>query len=215
MKSRSQIVRTVLFAVAFTVIAGAMTAAFAQQADTPKPAPTQYPPVRVDVTLSRYQGEKKSSSLPFGLIVGLWNNSGTSVTGSASLRMGIDVPVGSSTSNETRNGGNASSSQFPSSSTQTTSTKVEYRSVGTNVDCYVVRVDDTHFRVRVIVNDSSVYGPDGDAKSLKGLDAAAFRTFNAQNELVLRDGQTLLFGTGTDKVSGEVLKVEVTLTVIK
>jgi hypothetical protein len=31
----------------------------------------------------------------------------------------------------------------------------------------------------------------------------------------MRDGQTLQFAMGTDKISGETLKVEVTLTVVK
>jgi hypothetical protein len=131
------------------------------------------------------------------------------------MRMGIDVPVGSSTSTETHNGGNATNTQFPTSSTQTASTKIEYRSVGTNIDCRVNRLDETHFSVYVNVNDSSIYSPDGDVMSLRNLDPAAFRTFSTSNTVVLREGQTVLFGTGTDKISGEVLKVEVTLTTVK
>jgi len=69
--------------------------------------------------------------------------------------------------------------------------------------------------VNVSVTDSSIYTADGDAKTLKSADAAAFRTYSMYNTVIMRDGQTMPFGTGTDKVSGEVLKIEVTLTVIK
>jgi hypothetical protein len=33
--------------------------------------------------------------------------------------------------------------------------------------------------------------------------------------VVLKDAQTVLFGVGTDQVSGETLKIEVTLHVVK
>ena len=33
--------------------------------------------------------------------------------------------------------------------------------------------------------------------------------------MLMRDGQTLQFGTATDKVTGETIRVDVTLTVVK
>ena len=168
-------------------------------------------PVRVEVTMSRFQGEKKLSSLPFTLLASAGDPKTVNAL-SVSMRMGIDVPIGRSTSTDNRTapaGGSATQS------TETTSTKTEYRSVGTNIDCRTTRLDDTHFSVYVNVNDSSIYAADGDAKNLKNLDPAAFRTFSTSNTVVLREGQTVLFGTGTDKISGETLKIEVTLTVVK
>jgi hypothetical protein len=41
------------------------------------------------------------------------------------------------------------------------------------------------------------------------------RTFNTEATLYLRDGQTAQYAMATDPVTGEVLKVDVTLTVIK
>jgi hypothetical protein len=41
------------------------------------------------------------------------------------------------------------------------------------------------------------------------------RTFRTTNQLVLRDGQSSEFTAATDKVTGEVIKATVTLTVIK
>jgi hypothetical protein len=43
----------------------------------------------------------------------------------------------------------------------------------------------------------------------------SFRSFRASDSLVLKDGQTAQFTTAVDKVSGEIVKVDVTLTVVK
>lgn len=203
--------RLTFLSVLTLAVIGMGSAARAQQA-ADKPAPVLPTiPVRVDVTMTRFQGEKKVSSLPFSLYASATPYGRQQPV---SLRMGIDVPVGKSTSTETRNS-QAPANTTPTNSTATTSTKVDYRNVGTNIDCWATRIDETHFSVYVSVNDSSIYSADGDTKNLKNLDPAAFRTFSTSNTVVLRDGQTLLFGTGTDKVSGEVLKIEVTLTAIK
>ena len=41
------------------------------------------------------------------------------------------------------------------------------------------------------------------------------RNFEAENTLVLRDGQTRQFTAAADRVTGEVVKVDVTLKVAK
>jgi hypothetical protein len=80
----------------------------------------------------------------------------------------------------------------------------------------VTRLDESRFSVRVAVSDSSIYSPESDqGKALRIPDPAAFRTFSTSNTVVLRDGQTVLFGVGTDKISGETLKIEVTLHLVK
>ena len=43
----------------------------------------------------------------------------------------------------------------------------------------------------------------------------SFRSFRATNAMVLRSGETGQFTTATDKVTGETVKVDVTLTVVK
>ena len=208
MTSKSLLFGTVVLAIAITSAPAVLSAGGAPQAPAAaKPPELATVPVRVDVTLSRYQGDKKTSSLPFSL----YASAGPQMRSQVSMRMGIDVPIGTVTSNESRTTPNGQATR----TTGTNSTTTEYRNVGTNIDSYVIRTDDTHYSVYVSVNDSSIYTADGDAKTLKGADSSAFRTFSTSNTVVLRDGQTLLFGTGTDKVSGEVLKIEVTLTVIK
>jgi hypothetical protein len=185
--------------------------ATAQQADAkpapPPPLPTI--PVKVDVTISRYQGDKKTSSLPFSF----YASAGPSMRSQGSMRMGIDVPIGTSTTTQTRT--TPSGSNGATNATGETSTRTEYRRIGTSIDSYVIRTDETHFSVYVAVDDSSIFTADGDAKNLKNADAAAFRTFSTSNTVILRDGQTVQFGMGTDKVTAEVIKIEVALTVIK
>lgn len=184
-----------------------------QQPSAPPPAKPdslQMIPVRIEVVLTRLQGEKKISSLPFSLLA----NAGDVRSGHSpvSIRMGIDVPIGSTT--ETENRTTPTGGTGATRSTESTSTRVQYRSVGTDIDCYVTRLDENRFSVRVSISDSSVYTPEEAAKGFK-IEPAAFRTFSTSNTVVMRDGQTVLFGTGTDKISGETLKFEVTLHVVK
>jgi hypothetical protein len=208
MTARPSVVRTVLSA---TILVSAMgTAAIAGTPQAPsqdaaKAAMLPTISVRIDVTLSRYQGETKISSLPFSLVAsaaaaapGINTLAVNSGLYQARMRMGIDVPVGTSMSSEDK------------------TVRTSYRSVGTNIDCLVTRLDENQFSARLDINDSSIfYSTDGDGKGAKNPDPAAFRTFNATNSVILRHGQTVLFGTSTDKVSGEVLKIEVTLNVVK
>jgi len=208
MTSRSRFLRMAVLGGVLLVAVSSWTPATAQQA-TPPPPPLPTLPVKVDVTIARYQGDKKISSLPFSL----YATAAQSMRGSVTMRMGIDVPVGTSTTTETRTV--PTSSNGATNATGATSTKTEYRNIGTSIDTYVMRTDETHFSAYVGVSDSSIYTADGDTKNLRTADAAAFRTFSTSNTVTLRDGQTVQFGMGTDKVSGEVLKIEVTLTVIK
>jgi len=161
----------------------------------PKPAPTAMP-LRVQVLVSRFQGEKKLSSLPYTLSV----NAGSRGT----LRMGAKVPVNMMmTTNVPKD--------FPQGG------PIQYQDVGTSIDCYVSTVqDDGRYRIEITIEDSSVYGDapnPADNKPAPG--NPSFRSFRASDSMALRDGQTSQFTTATDKVSGEIVKVDVTLTVVK
>ena len=45
--------------------------------------------------------------------------------------------------------------------------------------------------------------------------APSFRNFRVTEQVMLKDGQSREFVAATDKVNGEVTKVDVTLTVVK
>jgi hypothetical protein len=65
--------------------------------------------------------------------------------------------------------------------------------------------------VGISVDDSSVYG-DEQAGIPKN---PSFRSFRTVNSMVLRNGETFQFTAATDKVTGETVRVDVTLTVLK
>ena len=47
------------------------------------------------------------------------------------------------------------------------------------------------------------------------MDAPLFRTFNAVVSLILRDGQTTQYVSATDPVTGESVRLDVALSVLK
>jgi hypothetical protein len=149
-------------------------------------------PLDVQIVVSRYQGEKKISSLPYGLAVNA-NDRATS-----SIRMGAQVPVVDS----------------PSSPPQKPDPFVSYRGVGTNIDCFARTMDDGRFQVNITVDDSWVY-ENASAVAPSAAGRPVMRSFKSTNTLVMRDGQTRQFTTATDRVNGEVVRIDVTLRVVK
>ena len=148
-------------------------------------------PVRLQVVFSRYQGDKKVASVPYTLAI----NANERTT---HLRMGIEMPVRVE-----------SSKDGPAS--------MQYKNVGNSVDCGADSLDETRFRVSCSIEQSSVYSAAGESPKISETMAGPpiFRTFKCDAAVILRDGQTLQYTAGTDPVSGEVLKVDLTLNVLK
>jgi hypothetical protein len=148
-------------------------------------------PLKLQIVVSKYKGEKKISSIPYMVSV---NSNGPQTR----MRAGSDVPV------PLPNGG------------------VNYRNVGTDIDSSAISLDDGRFEVTLSVSDSSIYMNDPIA-GIPGPETApayrnaapAYRNFSTTNTTVLKDGQTVEMAAATDAVSGEVLRVDVTLTVTK
>jgi hypothetical protein len=161
-------------------------------APTP-PAPSV--PVKVTVVISRSQGEKKVSSMPYTL----------SVTGRhANLRLGTMIPIMMA----------PPAPQAPDGKAMTQVSSIQYKDVGTNIDCDVRMLDDGRFVLNLSLEDSSVYA-DGQALSSGTTGNPSFRSFRAVNSMILKDGQTGQFTSATDKLTGETVKVDVTLMVMK
>jgi len=181
------------------------------------PAKAPYPPAKVDVVIERYQADKKVSSMPFSL----WVTGGSPGRSDSqgSLRIGVDVPIGSTT---VTRGSNA-----PGSTRSDTTTAPEYKNVGTSIDCFLSMTEDGKYVLRVNLNDTSIFDPSAQrqaALAARGLaapttsrtiDASAFRTLQFNNTLLMRDGQTAELASATDKITGEVVKAQVTLTIAK
>ena len=182
------------YAVALIVLGTTFGAAPRAQAPPTAP-PGSDTPIQVQVVVSRYQGEKKISSLPYSLSV----NTDSRKT---SLRMGAEVPIVMATTPAAARGEKPAP---PSPS-------YSYRAIGTNIDCSVIAAAGNQFKLTLEIEDSSVY-PDEQPRAPKGV--PMFRSFKLSNTLLLKDGQSTQLTSAADKVSGEVLKVDVTLTVVK
>src|SRR5262249_54128294 len=86
-----------------------------------------------------------------------------------------------------------------------------YQNVGTNIDCDARTLEDGRFRLTISIDDSSIYPVEMSPKGTP----QAIRSFKLSNTVVLKDGQSAQFTTATDKLSGDVVKIDVTLTVMK
>jgi type II secretory pathway component HofQ len=177
----------------------AMAALAAQEAPAPPQAPrtTGLVSLKVSLVLSRYQGEKKITSVPYTLLVTANQAERTS------LRMGNQIPV--------------PTTSIGAGGERTTS--YQYRDVGTNIDCSASTVPDGQFRLTLTVTDSSVYYPDRTdptaASTTPTTGSPAFRSFNSTFNILLRDGQTAQYTSATDQVSGQVIKLDATINIQK
>jgi hypothetical protein len=179
----------------FVLAACVLSAAAVVRADEKPPVP-----LKVQIVISRYQGEKKISSLPYTLAV-------NANLGKTSLRLSSQVPIVSSTFAPVAAG---DKSPAPLQGFQ-------YKNVGTNIDCTAHSLDDGRFRLDIVVDDSSVIADDRAPKTATGpfQNVPSFLTFTSTNTVILKDGQSMQYTTATDKANGEVTKLDVTLTVLK
>ena len=154
-------------------------------------------PLEIEIVISRFQGDKKISSVPYVLAV---NAEG----GESRLRMGTDVPVYNTAFTPVPGG----------KETPQALRSYNYRSVGTNITSSARSAPENRFELNLAVEDSSVYT--GTEKTVPGGEGMpVFRSFNSSNTLLLRDGQTRQYTAAVDRVSGEVVKLDVTLRVVK
>ena len=164
----------------------------ASEASGPKKTIT---PLRLALTVSRYEGEKKVGSLPYVLHV-------TANDQGIKLRMGVEVPVPVTLVASATSGGGSPTTSF------------QYRNVGANIDCRADSLEDGRFRLSLTFEQSSL-PPTPGGKPAESHDLPLFRTFMSEATLVLRDGQTAQYVAATDPVTGESARIEATLTVVK
>ena len=176
------------------------------QEPSPSPEPRRaITPLKVQVVFTKYQGEKKVASLPYTLTCNADDRN------AAMLRMGIEVPVSVF---QPKEGG----------------TSFNYKNVGTAIDCRATTVDGGRFRLELNVEQTSIYStvdekarrtatPEGLAAwgvtDTPTANVPMFRSFRSTFAPILRDGQTAQYTAATDPVIGEVVKIDVTVTVMK
>lgn len=167
--------------------------------DAPPPAPLVQ--LDVQVVISRYQGKKRISRLPYALAVT------ANARNESTLNMGSDVAV------PTAVGPIATSTKDGSS---VPVRNVSYRTVGTTISCSASSSEEGRYEVMLSVDDTSVLSSDQAAPSDVTVQSMpVFRSFKSRNTLLLTDGQTRQYTAAADRVSGEVVRVEVTLQVVK
>lgn len=172
---------------------------WAQEKTKPPEESKPITPLKVQVVLSEFEGEKKISSLPYVLFVNADDRGGNRET---RVRMGIRIPVVVATKDS------------PSS--------LQYLDVGADLDCSAQAAGDGRFRLSGTVRKSSAYSSGPEKRSLDWNPGDAplssqpiVRQFSTTLSLLVRDGQTIQSTVATDPVSGRVLKVDVTVNVVK
>ena len=177
----------------------------ASNAGAQTPAPAQKPPsenplvapVRVQVVVARYQGEKRVSSLPYTLFANVANR------GLAQVRMGAEIPIATVTPPPA---GDGRAAPAPS---------VNYERIGTEIDCAVRSSGDARFFVELTISDRTIYADDEKPRLATPSMSPTLRSFRSYNTLVLKDGQSTQFAAAADRITGEVVRVEVTLHTVK
>jgi hypothetical protein len=201
-----------------TASANAQTASQPVPTTGEKPV-TQAPRARpltsldVQVVITRQQGQKQISSLPYSLAVT------ANATNAAQLNMGTDVPVPSTTITPAAPAAAPEDKGKTPPAAQKPVVSFSYRSVGTSISCRATGGDDGRFEVSLEVDDSSVFTSEQapPPMQLPGVPGPlpVFRNFRTRNTLILQDGQSRRFTAAADRVSGETVQVEVTLRVVK
>jgi hypothetical protein len=165
------------------------------KAVTPRPDGTQ---LKVQIVFSEYEGERKTKSLPYTLLVLAGNDRDINWS---KIRIGDRLPVAT--------GKEGGSVQF------------QYLDVGTNIDCRAFAASEGRFRLSLNLERSWVQAdvPSTTAKEANSVEIQfhqpTLRAFRSETNATFRDGQTMETNFATDPVSGKVIKLEITMNVVK
>ena len=159
--------------------------------------------LRVQLVIARFQGEQKLASLPYTFVVtsgGDWTR----------MRMGVDTPIPVA---------------LPSPPDGKASTSFQYKNVGTNIDCIAFDRKDGLYQLSIGVENSSALAlekgpsgavnPGGPLVDANPTGIPLFRRFETNLDPLMQDGQSVQTVAATDPVTGEVVKIDVTMNVVK
>jgi hypothetical protein len=150
-------------------------------------------PLKVTVVFSEYDGEKKLSSLPYTLFL---KASEEHRDFFGKVRMGVRVPIWV--------GGKDSA--------------IQYQDVGSNIDCTAHPIEENRFLLDLGLERSSIYSTKEDRSGQSSEEQPhqpLLRTFRGNLAVMLRDGQATQAMVATDPLNGHIVKVDVTLNVVK
>ncbi len=156
-------------------------------------------PLKIQLVLAEYEHEKKISSLPYTLQVNAYEDGRKHWT---FLRMGVRVPVALGSKDGSQNS--------------------QYIDVGTNIDCAAERRADGRFQVNLNAERSSLVARAADKPAAEWSPGdpmpsslPILRQMKSSFTLLLADGQTAQATVAADPISGHVLKIDVSLSVLK
>jgi hypothetical protein len=168
--------------------------------DKPKPEEKQTTPIKALIVFTEYEGEKKIKSLPYTIYINAPVSNELS-PGWVKLRIGNRVPI------------------------YTGKDQFSYFDVGTNIDARAAHTPEGPFHLSLSLERSSVesevYVPMQKSPEASGDQGAGsfrqpvVRQFRSELDLKLREGQVLESTMATDPVTGRVLRVEVSVSVVK
>jgi hypothetical protein len=158
-------------------------------------APLSGTPIKMLLVISEFDGDNKISVTPY--TVTLRASSDRSLDW-ASLRVGIRVPVSMGNSKSEGN-------------------QIQYVDVGTNIDCAAQEMGEKGYLLQITAERSSLYSQEAGNKGyIPGASGQPImRQFRSRFVTLLRDGQTAETTMATDPLNGHILKMNVTLNVIK
>jgi len=159
-------------------------------------------PVKVQVVFTEFEGDKKVKSLPYALYVNAPDVPELK-PGWVKLRVGSRVPI--------YTGGNTGS--------------MTYLDVGTNIDARSAYFSDGRLLLQMKIERSWVEGgasvpvakSEGSASETSSghFQEPIIRQFVSELDLKLREGQSVESTMATDPLSGKVLKIDVSFTIVK
>jgi hypothetical protein len=158
----------------------------------PEARQTETTPLKVSVTFTEFEGDRKVKSLPYTIIVIADGNNPKSV-----VKMGSRVPV------------------------YVGKEAWQYLDVGSNIDCQASRGKDNKFDLRLSLERTWVEGSVAIPADLAASQPPGqfpepiVRQFRSELSLTLRDGQSVESSFATDPLSGKVFRVEVSLNIVK
>ena len=187
------------------VVGGAVDTARAQDPPAVKPGSkaSAMVPVRVQVVIARYRDDKVLSSMPYMLTVNATELSDR-IQDTARVRMGVEVPMPAAV---------PLSDGKPAPSTATAQA-MQYRAFGTNIDCSVQIIGEGRYRLNLTIEESTLYSDEDKSRMTSGA-TPLLRSFRFTDVLLLKDGQSEQVTAAPDRISGEVVRVNATLSVLK
>jgi len=168
----------------------ASTLALAEDAPDAKAAEEPGPLLRLEVVMTRSQGDTVIARLPYSLLL---NGGGPN----AMVFGGLQLPI------VARHEG---------------SNTVMFKNAGGKVWARAWALEEDRFKVELGAELGGVYPTNGDAAAEETEDVPAapvLRSFSANATITLRDGQSMVFFDSADPITGETARAEVTLHVVK